>query len=238
MISSRAVAARLPLGQVGERGGAQQVLGHDLGEGAGRQRRVEPAKGQQLAPEEGALEVLAQFRLILGEERLILGRQRPRWRQDRGLAGRLLAGVGGGRHAAPGDARQVGHLLQDRAPAGGRQPSERLQAGGPEEGGAAAAAREGHADEDLVVWSRRDAGAVGARRRDADGDGRGAARQDDCAQQHDAGPRPGGPSYHRSTSQHVLLLVHRVHRSLRAPRCCVPRPRVTPGRCTLSSRHS
>ena len=66
----RAIAARLSLGQVGERGGAQQVLGHDLGQGAGRQRRVEPAKGPQLAPEERALEVLAQFRLIGGKEGL------------------------------------------------------------------------------------------------------------------------------------------------------------------------
>ena len=60
----RAVPARLPPGQVAERGGSQQALGHDLGEGARRQRRVEPAEGEQLAPEEGAFEVLAQFLLV------------------------------------------------------------------------------------------------------------------------------------------------------------------------------
>ena len=150
--------------------------------------------------------------LGLGEERLIGWRQRPLRREDRDLPGRLPASIIGGRHAPPGDAGQVAHLLQDRTPAGGPQPSQGLQTGGPEEGGPAAPAREGHADQDLPVRGRRDAGRVGSRLGDADGDGRGAPRQHERAQKHDAGSRPEGSSDHPLTAPHVRLLLAGVRR--------------------------
>ena len=51
--------------------GSLVVLRHDLGEGARRQRRVEPPEGEELSPEKGAFEVLAQFLLVfLAKKRL------------------------------------------------------------------------------------------------------------------------------------------------------------------------
>ena len=50
--------------------------------------------------------------------------------------------------------------------------------------------------------------------RDADGDGRGAARQDEGAQQHEGGSWPGESSHHRSIVHHLLLPIDRVRRSV------------------------
>jgi hypothetical protein len=76
-VQPRAVPARLQAGQVAKRGGSQQALGHDLGGGTGRQRRVEPPEGEELGPEQGALEVLAQLLCEPGEERLVVRPSTP-----------------------------------------------------------------------------------------------------------------------------------------------------------------
>src|SRR5262249_51322390 len=115
---TRTVAGCLPRGDVLEEGVLEEALPEDLGERLGGEGRVDPAEGEQWPPYQGGLEVLADVGTILLEECPVTVGQRSVGIEHLDVPAWLLQGVVGRRDAAPGHARHVRDLVDDRGAVG------------------------------------------------------------------------------------------------------------------------